>query len=304
MEQVWLVGVALLGGALRTSVPYLFVSLGECLTERAGRINLGNEGAMVLGAMAGYALSYNTGSPWVGVLAALGVGALIGALHAALCHLPRVSDVAVGIAIMLAATGAAFYFGKPYIQPVAPSLPPLSLGFALDNAELRRALDVTPLLPLGMLTGVIMAWYLKNTRSGLRLRIVGESRDAALAMGLSIFRTRLSATMIGSALAGVGGASLSLSYPGIWSEGLSSGQGLMAVSLVIFARWNPLGCIAASYLFGAASALGPALQTVGISSGYHLANAAPYVLTLAVMLLTVSPGKALKGGPGELSAIR
>ncbi len=304
MESLGLVAVALLGGALHTSVPYLFVSLGECLTERSGRINLGNEGAMVLGAMAAYATSFVTGSPWAGVFTAMLVGALIGALHASLCNLPRVNDIAVGIAIMLAATGAAFFFGKPYIQPVAPALEPIPVGSFLPSLEWRRALEFNPLLPLGIVLGLLMSWYVKNTRSGLRLRIVGESRDAALAMGLSIFRTRLFATMAGSMLAGIGGASLSLSHPGSWNEGLSSGQGLMAVSLVIFARWNFIGCVAASFLFGAASALGPALQTVGITSGYHLANAAPYVLTLAVMYLTVSPGKPLKGGPGELSAIR
>lgn len=106
------------------------------------------------------------------------------------------------------------------------------------------------------------------------------------------------------ALAGVGGAFLSLSYPGSWNEGLSSGQGLMAVALVIFARWDPLGCVAAALLFGAAGALGPSLQTIGITHGYYLFYAAPYLLTLAIMILTVAPGRALRGMPGELSIVR
>jgi simple sugar transport system permease protein len=107
--------------------------------------------------------------------------------------------------------------------------------------------------------------------------------------------------MAGGFLAGVAGAYLSLYYPGSWNEGISSGQGLMAVALVIFARWNPIGCFGAALLFGAAGALGPALQSVGVSEGYYLFYAAPYVLTLVIMVLTVSPSRTLAGAPGELS---
>jgi simple sugar transport system permease protein len=241
--------IAVLAGALRVSTPFLFVSLGECLTEKSGRINLGNEGVLVLGAMTAYAVSFETGSPWVGVMAAAAVGALLGTLHAIICSLPRVNDIAVGIAIMLAGIGIAFFFGKPYVQPSAPLLPTISLGF-WSNA------------------------------------------------------IRLYATATGSALAGIGGAFLSLVYPGSWNEGLSSGQGLIAVALVVFARWEPRACIGASLIFGAAGALGPSLQTIGFAKGYYLFNAAPYVLTLVLMLLSVAPGRALKGVPGELSIVR
>jgi len=123
-------------------------------------------------------------------------------------------------------------------------------------------------------------------------------------MGLAIERTRLIATTIGSGLAGVGGAFLSLSYPGSWNEGLSSGQGLVAVALVVFARWNPIHCVYAALLFGAAGALGPSLQTVGFDKGYYLFNAMPYMLTLVIMIITVAPGRALRGMPGELSLVR
>ena len=202
-------GVALgvVGGAIRISTPFLFVSLGECLTEKSGRVNLGLEGTLVMGAMAAYGVSYLTGSPWLGVLTAGVAGLALGALHAFLCARPRVNDVA---------------------------------------------------------------------------------------------RVRLLATMAGGFLAGVGGSFLSLFYPGSWNEGLSSGQGLMAVALVIFARWDPLRCLAASLLFGGASALGPALQSVGVTSGYYLFNAAPYALTLAIIIATSSRDRALTGQPAEL----
>ena len=121
----------------------------------------------------------------------------------------------------------------------------------------------------------------RNTRIGLVVRTVGDSADAARAMGYSVDAVRLLATAAGGVLAGVGGAYLSLYYPGSWNEGISSGQGLMAVALVIFARWNPLACFGAALLFGGAGALGPALQSVGVTQGYYLFYAAPYVLTLA-----------------------
>jgi simple sugar transport system permease protein len=295
---------AMLAGALRVSTPFLFVSLGECLTEKSGRINLGNEGVLVLGAMAAYAASYETGSPWLGLVAAAVVGALLGTLHAALCGLRKINDVAMGIAIMLAGTGIAFFFGKPYIQPSAPQLPTIPLGFWSESSQVRSALEVSPLFFIGVIIGIAMAWGLRNTRLGLTIRIVGDSADSARAMGLRINLIRLGATAAGSALAGIGGAFLSLVYPGSWNEGLSSGQGLIAVALVVFARWDPINCIGAALLFGAAGALGPSLQAVGISKGYYLFNAAPYVLTLILMIMSVRPGRSLKGAPGELSIVR
>jgi ABC-type uncharacterized transport system permease subunit len=301
----WLgVPLALAAGAIRVSTPFLFVSLGECLTERSGRINLGLEGTLVMGAMVGYGVSYLSGSPWLGVLAAGGAGALLGLLHGWLCGLRRVNDIALGIALMLLGTGLAFFLGKGLIQPTAPRLPTIPLGGWLGNEQLASALAISPLFILGVLLAPALAWGLRQSRWGLQLRIVGESADAARAMGLPIDRVRILATMAGGFLAGIGGSYLSLVYPGSWNEGLSSGQGLMAVALVIFARWQPVRCLWASLLFGGASALGPALQAVGVTGGYYLFNAAPYVLTLAIMIATSSPHRTLAGMPLELARAR
>jgi len=301
MGPIETVTVAMVAGALRVSTPFLFVSLGECLTERSGRINLGNEGVLVLGAMVAYATSYHTGNPWIGVIAAAIAGGLLGAVHGGVCSLARVNDVAMGIAIMLAGTGIAFFFGKPYVQPAAAQLPRIPLGFWAAEQQVRSALQVCPLFFIGIAAAFGMHWFFRATRMGLRVRIVGDSADAARALGLNIDRVRLLATAAGSALAGIGGSFLSLSYPGSWNEGLSSGQGLMAVALVVFARWNPLNCVIAALIFGAAGALGPSLQTVGITKGYYLFYAAPYVVTLVILAATVRPGRALRGMPGELS---
>jgi simple sugar transport system permease protein len=300
----WGVPIAILGGAIRVSTPFLFVSLGECITEKSGRINLGQEGILVMGAMAGYASAYMTGYAMLGVLIAALAGMLLGLLHGLICSLPRVNDIAVGIALMLFGTGLAFFLGKPFIQPQAPMLSDLSLGAWSAIPQLRAALMVSPLFIIGIVLTFFMSWAFANTRIGLLIRMVGDSAEAARAMGYNPIRIRILCTAAGGALAGVGGAFLSLDYPGSWSEGLSSGQGLIAVALVIFARWKPRNCLIAALLFGGAGALGPALQSAGVTSAYYLFNAVPYLLTLVILIVTSSRHHAMADAPAELSIQR
>jgi ABC-type uncharacterized transport system permease subunit len=298
---LWVVPIAVLGGALRVSTPFLFVSLGECITERSGRINLGLEGILVMGAMCAYGTSYLTGSAWLGVLTAGAAGALLGTVHAAICGLPRVNDIAVGIALMLFGTGLAFYLGKPLIEPTASILPAIDFGWWSNVSQVRAALQINALFLIGVVLAPLLVWALNTTRWGLILRTAGESSDAARAMGYSVNAIRMRATMLGGFFGGIGGSFLSLYYPGSWNEGLSSGQGITAVALVIFARWDPMLCFWAALLFGGAASLGPALQSVGLSQGYYLFNAAPYILTLIIMIITCSPKRTLIGAPAELS---
>jgi general nucleoside transport system permease protein len=296
--------IAMLGGAIRVSTPFMFVALGECLTEKSGRINLGLEGTLVLGAMVGYAVCYETGSPWLGVFAAGLAGTSLGALHGYLCKLPKVNDIAIGIAMMSLGIGLAFYFGKAYIQPQAPHLPSIPLGGWTDNPQLKVALEINPLFFVGIASAFGLWWAFRNTKWGLVVRMTGDSAPAARAMGVSVDWVRFLSTAAGGFLAGVGGSFLSLYYPGSWNEGLSSGQGLMAVALVIFARWDPIRCFLAAILFGAAGALGPALQSVGITQGYYFFNAAPYILTLLIMIASAGSKRAMRAVPGELSMTR
>ena len=295
---------AILGGALRVGTPYLFVSLGECLTEKSGRINLGLEGVLVLSAMAAFGGAYLSGSSWLGMLAGATAGMLLATLHGLLCSLPRVNDSATGIALMLLGMGLAFFWGKPLIQPQAPQLPALPLGNWSDSAVVQSALQINMLMPLGIALAVAMAWAFKNTRWGMLVRLAGDSATAARAQGYPVVGIRVAATAAGGFLAGMGGASLTLFYPGSWNEGISSGQGLIAVALVIFARWSPLRCVGAALMFGGAGAMGPALQSIGIGWGYHLINTVPYVLTLVILVLTCKPGSVAQGSPGELSSSR
>jgi general nucleoside transport system permease protein len=304
-EAIWLdVTIGVLGGAIRVGTPFLFVSLGECLTEKSGRINLGLEGVLVLSAMAGFAGSYLTGSPWMGVLLAGCAGALLALLHGLLCSLKGVNDIATGIALMLLGAGLAFYLGKSLIQPQAAQIPSIDLGGWSDSQQVQAALRINALFPIGVALAVLMAWAMANTRWGLIVRMAGDSSDASRALGYSVNTVRVLATMAGGFIAGLGGASLSLYYPGSWNEGLSSGQGLIAVALVIYAGWQPIKCLWAALLFGGAGALGPALQSVGISAGYHLFNAMPYALTLLILIWTCSPKRSLQGAPMELNVSR
>ncbi|MBU0642679.1 MAG: ABC transporter permease [Alphaproteobacteria bacterium] len=303
-DAVFMVMMAMFGGAIRVSTPFLLVALGETLTEKTGRINLGLEGNLVLGAMVAYATSYSTGSPWLGVLAAAGTGTVLSAGHGWICKLPKVNDIAVGIAFMTLGTGLAFFFGKPFIQPTAPRLDAIELGNWSSNPQVQQALKINPLFFVGLALAVVLWWMLKNTRWGLIIRMTGDNAAAARAMGISVDRVRLVATAAGGSLAGIAGAFLSLYYPGSWNESLSSGQGLMAVALVIFARWSPIRCVWAALLFGASGALGPALQSIGISKGYYFFNAAPYILTLIIMVLSARSQKAAHEVPGELSIVK
>jgi len=274
---LWDVALAVLGGAVRVGTPFLFVSLGECLTEKSGRINLGLEGVLVFSAMAGFGLAYLSGLWWVGVLAAGLAGALLALLHGLMASLPRVNDIAAGIAIMLFGAGLAFYLGKPLIQPQAPQIPALALGGWSDSGAVEAALRVNVLFPLGVALALLMTWALRHTRWGLVVRMVGDSADAARALGTSVQGVRIAATAAGGFTAGLGGACLALYY---------------------------LRCLGAALLFGGAGALGPALQSVGVSGGHNLLNAAPYVLTLAILVWTCSPSRSLQGAPAELTVSR
>ena len=219
--------------------------------------------------------------------------------------MPHIVDTllfATGIALMLLGAGLAFYFGKPLIQPQAAQLQPIALGDWIAAPAVKAALQINPLVPLGLLLAGALWWAFANTRAGLLVRMAGDSANATRALGYSVNGIRIAATAAGGLVAGLGGACLTLFYPGSWNEGISSGQGLIAVALVIFARWSPLRCVAAALLFGGAGAIGPALQSVGVGWGYHLFNIVPYVLTLAILVASCRPGQLAAGSPGELSA--
>src|SRR5579859_2111503 len=147
----WGVVIGVFAGAIRGGTPFLLVSLGECLTEKSGKINLGLEGVLLTGAMSAYAVSYKSGSPWLGVAAAGAAGGVLGVIHALLVSRPKVNDIAAGIAMLIFGSGMAFYFGKPFIQPTAPQLPAIPLGFWTSSPQISAALRLSPLFLFGVL---------------------------------------------------------------------------------------------------------------------------------------------------------
>jgi ABC-type uncharacterized transport system permease subunit len=183
---------------------------------------------------------------------------------------------------------------------MAPQLPLIDLGGWSHIPAIQSALRISPLFFIGLAAGFALHWLFSKTRWGLQIQAAGDDPQAARALGINVSAVRFIAITIGGALAAVGGAHLTLYFPGIWSEGISGGQGLMAVALVIFARWSPRRCLAAALLFGGAQALGPSLQSLGVTGYYQIFNASPYLLTLAVMIGTCSPDRAMAGMPGGL----
>jgi general nucleoside transport system permease protein len=293
----------MLGGAIRVSTPFMFVALGECLTEKSGRINLGLEGNLVLGAMVAYAVSYLTGSGLARRAGRRGSGSC-SARCTAISASCRGQRHRRRHRLMSFGTGLAFFFGKPYIQPTAPRLEAIPLGDWTATRRSPRRCRSTRCSSSASRWPVFLWWALRQHPLGPDRAHDRRQRRLGRAMGVSVDLVRLLATAAGGFLAGVGGAFLSLYYPGSWNEGLSSGQGLMAVALVIFARWDPMRCVWAALLFGAAGAIGPALQSVGISQGYYFFNAAPYILTLFIMIASARSKSAAREAPGELSIVK
>lgn len=273
---------ALLEATLRLAAPLLLAALGELVIERAGLINIGIEGTMLTGAFAGFVVAVATGSPLAGVAAAAVAGTLVGALFAAFAVVGRVDQIVVGTAVNLLALGAtgaasrALYGGAP---PSAPTLGPW-------------VFEQTPFAVAGWALALAIGLALARTRAGLRLRAVGESARAADAEGVPVARVRAAAVLIGSSLAGVAGAALTLAQSDSFTEGMTAGRGFIALAIVIFGRWSALGVLLASLFFGCATALQFRLQARGVGIPYPVFLMFPYLVTLAVLALATGRARA------------
>ena len=292
--------------------PLVLAALGEMLTERAGVINLGVEGMMLMGAAAAAWTSLHAGGPgWVVVamalVVAMVVGALTGLLHAVMVVTFRVEQIVSGLAITIlaGAGGLSSYLADTWDLASGPVPHRLHL---LDVGGLADVPVIGPLLfhqnALTYLSWVLVAalwWYLFRSRSGLHLRAVGESPATADAMGISVVRTRYVHTVAGGALAGVAGAFFPLAIIPLWSDGVTGGRGWIALALVIFGFWRPDLVLVGAYLFGAFSSLGLTLQARGVQVSTQLLDSLPYAMTILVLVF-VSTGWARRrlGAPAAL----
>lgn len=283
MPEPGLLGLAIVGGLLRVSPALLWATVGDCLTQRGGHFNLGLEGIVACGAMTAVLVAGVSGDPWSGVAAAAAAGGVLALAFCLCCLLPRVNELAVGISLLIAGIALARFVGEGLGSAPTVMLP----GYGLDGFRLSA------LLPLGLLLAVALAWVLGFTRAGLLVTACGD-RGADVGMGLAGVSPRVVraiATTVGGMCGGVGGASLGLSYPGGWSDELTIGFGVTAVTLSFLAGTRPLLALAAALAFSALLALGPALQVAYGTGNYHLVNTLPYLL--ALLVLVVSRRKAM-----------
>lgn len=267
--------VAFLEATVRIATPLGLAAVGETMTERSGVINIGIEGAMLSGALASALGAYGTQSASAGFAAGALAGVAVAAVFAFFAIRLRADQIVVGTAITLGATGltGAVYraaFGSTGAAMSLPTVGPLFLGQTA---------------PTWLLFAIAPAawWMLHRTQAGLALRSAGESPAAARAAGLGVIRLRLAATLFGGLLAGIAGATLVLAQAGTFAERMTAGRGFIAIAIVVLGRWNPLGALAASLLFGAASALQYAFQAAGIDAPYQILLMAPYVVTLLAL---------------------
>ncbi|MGE5231310.1 MAG: ABC transporter permease [Deltaproteobacteria bacterium] len=291
--------VGFLAASVRVATPLLFAAIGETVTERAGVINLGLEGAMLAGALAS-ALGAS-GGPWAGVAAAALAGSAVAAVFAAWVVGARVNQIIAGTAVTLACVGLtgtiyrqAYGAGGPGLS--LPTLGPLPVPGLSRIPVLGPALFAQPALTyLSLVLVPVVWWMLYRTRVGLALRAAGEASDLARAAGVPVGRLRFWATVFGGALAGLGGASLVLAQVGTFAEQMTAGRGYVAIAIVVLGRWHPAGVALAALIFGAATALQFLFQSLGLAVPYQFFLMLPYVLTLVALAGAVGRVQAPAG---------
>ncbi len=288
---------------LRSSTPVLLVLLGEILTQRVGVINLGVEGEMLVGAATAFAVAAITGSPWAGLAAGIVAGALLSLVHAGLCLGFKANQIASGICVLTLGTGLSAYYGTPYVGQHIAGFSSASGGTSNYLTNLLSA-SFTPTVIISLLLIPLISILLYRTRTGLVWRTVGESAEVARTVGIKPLRFRVAGIILGGMLSGLGGAALSIDYTRTWVENMTAGRGLIAVGLVIVARWNPWLALPAALLFGGFEALYLRLQVLGVNVSPYLLATLPYLIPLAVLLASFRSARRKGGGmPKELTGV-
>lgn len=294
---------AVLAAAIPAGTAILYACLGEVFTERAGVLNLGVEGMMLMGALAGFAVMNWTGNAWAGALGALAVGGAMAAIHALLSISLRANQVVSGLALTLFGTGLSSYLGRGLVgKPPKDRFGAVHVPFLADIPQVGKILfQQSALVYLSFALAPLCWWFVYRTRQGLNLRAIGERPEAADAMGINVTALRYGYVILGGALAGLGGAAISLGTNPGWTEQMTAGRGWIAVALVIFAGWNPARAAVGAYLFGGVEALQFRLQTAGIGVSAFFLNMLPYLFTIAVLVLAMrETARRRVGAPAAL----
>lgn len=277
---------AILLTVITAATPLVIASLGELVTERAGVLNLGVEGMMVMGAVSAFAATALSGSPYLGVLAGIVAGALFSLLFGFLTLTLVANQVATGLALTILGLGVSGMAGEAFVGQPGIKLPPVAIPLLSDIPFIGPLLfrqDLIFYLSIALVFGV--SWFLFKSRAGLRLRAVGDSHASAHALGIKVIRLRYLAVLFGGACAGLAGAQLSLIYTPQWTENMTAGRGWIALALVVFASWRPWRVLAGGYLFGAVSIGQLHAQALGLGIPSQFLSALPYLATIAVLIV-------------------
>lgn len=286
-----------LTGGVRGGTSILFAALGETICERAGVVNLGTEGNMLVGAMVGYAVASSTGNPWIGVAAGAVAGGLLSLLHAFFVLERRTNQLATGLVLLFLALGLTSLFGVAYVKATITPFEPIALpGLSAIPVVGPVFFEQTVLTYLAYALIPALWWLLFRSRWGVVLRAAGERSNVLAAYGTKVKPIQYAAVVAGGMLAGIGGAQLSTAYTNAWFENMTQGRGFIAVAVVIFAGRHPVKVAGGALLFGAALALAPALQARGYSINQFALDAVPYALTIVVLVLL---GKRESAKPPE-----
>jgi general nucleoside transport system permease protein len=293
----------ILAVSIQSSAAVLFAAIGEIVAERGGVLNLGVEGMMLMGALSGFATAYLTQSLALGLLAAMAVSGLLALIHAVFAITLRANQVVCGLSLAILGIGLSSFLGRPLIGKVTVRFPVWPVPILSDFPVLGPVLfSQVPLIYLGYVLVPAAWWFLFYTRPGLNLRAVGENPAAANTAGIGVAATRYAWTVFGGMLAGLGGAYLSLAYTPGWRENMSSGQGWIAIAMVIFALWNPWRAALGALLFGLVNALQFTLEARQISLlPSYLLRMLPYLFTILILVLTTRSKGVRKWGGAPAS---
>lgn len=295
-----------LAATVVAAMPLLFATLGEILTEKAGHLNLGVEGLMLMGAVMGFAAGYETGSPLFAILGAAAAGVVGSLIYAFLTVSLRANQVVTGLTLTIFGTGFSSFMGKSYMGMVVPDQ--IKTFFAKTPIPLLEKIpflgpiffkqDIFAYMGYFLVAG--LAIYLFKTRWGLNLKAVGENAPSADASGININLYKYVHICLGGALCALGGAYMSLVMMSVWVENVVAGRGWIAVALVIFASWNPIKAFFGAFIFGGLSILGFRLQSIGIHVSQYWVDMLPYLATIVIIVLSSRKHSKENQPPGNL----
>jgi ABC-type uncharacterized transport system permease subunit len=279
---------SILFATIVAGTPLIIVALGQLIAEKSGVLNLGAEGMMAMGAVSAFAVTLHSGSPWLGVLAGMLAGAAMALLFAIVVLTLMGNQVASGLALSILGVGLSAFIGKAYESEILPAVGAIRIPLLADLPIIGEALFAQQaLVYFSWVLFAAIVWFLYRSRSGLVLRAVGESPSAAHSIGYDAIRIRYLATLFGGAMAGIGGAFLSVFYTPLWVEGMIAGRGWIAIALVVFATWRPLRVMLGAYLFGGVMVAQLFVQGSGLELDIpsQFLSALPYIATIIVLII-------------------